>query len=498
MISYRSASGAHRIRPLPILSFLLCALILAGCPGDTAEREESTYLFRNIDLVDAVHGHRSAQSVLVRGDRIVAAGATGQIDVPAGATVIDASGKTLIPGLWDAHVHLTNTAEMVPALFSLFLVNGITYVRDTSASLDPLRPIYESAGREAPNGMAPDITISGPHIEGTQISWASSVSSESVEEAGAHVEMLADAGVDEIKLYELLPREFFHEAVSRAADRGLPVSAHVPLTMDVVEASRAGLASMEHMQNLELSCSSDWESLLEQRREMIERGAHLSGNEMRRSIHEAQRLHAIETFDRERCEEVIRTLAENGTWQVPTLTITLLERHRLYERPEWRETFNYLPGPVRADWLERADAMAGASLYEDADAYGDWISEVIPALAEAGVGFMAGTDMPLVLLTPGFSLHRELELLVEAGLTPMQVIEAATLGPARYFGLHEEQGAISEGMRADLVLLDGNPLESISNTQRINAVMRNGRLHTRTDLDRMMERLESDDGTSAR
>jgi hypothetical protein len=472
--------------------FIACnfMMFLTVCsPGPSGD--EPSFVFENISTVDAVNGLRTGQSVVITGNKIIDAGPAEDVQAPTGATLIDGSGKYMIPGLWDAHVHITNTEALRPAMFPLFIVNGITYVRDTSATFDTILPMRERA-REASqsNGMAPQVYISGPHIESEQISWASSVSAVSPEDAAAIADSLISKDIDEIKLYELLPRDIYAEVLSIANEKGYNVSAHVPLSMDVVEASEAGLASMEHMQNLELSCSSDWETLLKSRQEMIAEGAHLSGNEMRGSIHRAQRLHAIQTFDEERCEIVIQALAANNTWQVPTLTITTVADHRLFASDDWRDTFRYLPETVRLDWEERAVSMTEQEASEEDSAYAEWAYNIIPKLAEAGVGIMAGTDMPLALLTPGFSLHEELVMLVDAGLTPMQVLEAATLRPAQYFGLENEQGSISRNMIADVVILDGNPLDDISNTQRINAVMRNGHLHTRDDLDSILAQLE--------
>lgn len=124
-------------------------------------------------------------------------------------------------------------------------------------------------------------------------------------------------------------------------------------------------------------------------------------------------------------------------------------------------------------------------------AYTEWVETILPKLPELGIPIMAGTDMPLALLTPGFSLHAELELMVEAGLTPLQVLHAATVAPAEWYGLEGEQGRIAEGMAADLLLLGENPLEDISATREIEAVVRAGFLHTRSDLDAILQQLES-------
>ena len=460
-----------------------------GCTPSASEESE-VVIIKDITVIDSVDGLRANQSVMIRGNRIAEVGMAEEIDEPAGATIIDGSGKYLIPGLWDAHVHLTNTDALRSSMFPLLIANGITYVRDTAAILDSIIPILEDAEESSANGMAPDIYFIGPHIDGAQLSWGSSVSAVSPEQAESIVDSLINAGVDELKVYELISPEVYSAVLSRATSAGYNVTAHVPLAMDVIEASNAGLTSMEHMKNLEFACSSDWETLLEERRQMIADGTDKDGNELRWGIHGAQRLHAIQTQDEERCRTVLNTLAENSTWQVPTLGYIVRADHELHASDDWRDTFKYLPESVQSDWEEIAEELTARSFSEADLARADWAYGMIPKLDEAGIGIMAGTDMPLFLLTPGFSLHKELELLVRAGLTPMQAIEAATLRPAQYYGLENQQGAIAEDMLADLVILDANPLEDIANTQQINAVMRNGHLHTRNDLDNILNQLE--------
>lgn len=487
-IVINNLSGTWKIFIIFTCSFMIS---YTGCSPKASIENEAVIVFKDVSVIDAVNGLRTGQSVIVRGNQIVESGLAEEVNEPSGATIIDGSGKYLIPGLWDAHVHLTNTPAMRPAMFPLFIVNGITYVRDTSAILDLILPMRESAVEASSSqGMAPRVFISGPHIDGPQTSWASSVSAVSADQVDSIVVRLENGGIDEIKVYELLSPEIYFEVLSVANSKGYKVSAHVPLTMDVIEASEAGLASMEHMQNLELSCSSDWDSLLTARQQMIAEGTEKSGNELRGDIHRAQRLHAIQTQDEERCETVLKTLADNHTWQVPTLAFTASAEHRLYAGDGWRKTFRYLPEDVRSDWKNRAIRMSDQSPSEEGLAYANWAYDIIPRLADSGIGIMAGTDMPLSLLTPGFSLHEELALLVRAGLTPIQAIEAATLRPAQYFGLEHQQGTIAKDMMADLVLLDANPLEDITNTQRIHAVMRDGHLHTRDDLDNILEDLK--------
>ncbi|MEX0928107.1 MAG: hypothetical protein WDZ53_01795, partial [Balneolales bacterium] len=179
-------------------------IVLAGCSSTTTSDERTGILFRDIHVIDAAGGLRTGQSVLVSGNRIVEVGMTGDINAPEGARIVEGNGKYMIPGLWEAHGHLTNTREMRAAMFPLLIVNGITYFRDTSASLDKIRPFLEQAGETAMQGRAPRVFISGPHIEGSQISWDSSVSVVSTDQVEPALERLFDFGIDEIKLYDLL------------------------------------------------------------------------------------------------------------------------------------------------------------------------------------------------------------------------------------------------------------------------------------------------------
>jgi len=398
----------------------------------------------------------------------------------------------MIPGLWDAHVHLTNSENLMPAMFPLLIVNGITYVRDTAAELDLILPLLKEAEEASRlSGMASGIYITGPHMDGLQLSWASSVSAVTVEQARFIVDCLIRAGVDQLKVYDLLAPEICFEVLSLAKSKGYKVSAHVPLAMDVIEVSNAGLGSMEHMYNLEMSCSSDWDSLLKARQKMIKEGAGLSGRELREKIYHAQRLHSFKTQDEQRREIVLKTLADNDTWQVPTLTIIAPAEHRIFARDDYRKTFRYLPEPTRSEWEKGAMVRAEQTPSEEELAHAYWAYDMIPRLVKAGIGIMAGTDMPLAHLTPGFSLHEELALLVHAGLTPLQALESATLRPAQFFGLENQQGSITKGMMADLVLLEANPLEDITNTRRIWAVMRDGHLHTRDKIDEILAQLEN-------
>ena len=453
-------------------------------------------IVRNVTVIDPATGERPGMSVAIAGDTIVQV-ADDEIPSDTATVVMDGTGKYLLPGLWDAHVHFAYDPEIAPAMFNLFLANGITSVHDTGGQLETVLPWRDHArSGELP---APRVFVAGPLIDGDPRVYDGRAGRPdlgtpigSPADARQKVDELVAASVDLIKAYELLSPATFDAVVTRAAELGRPVTGHAPLSMDASDAS-VGMSSMEHLRNLELACSSEASAMLAERRDLMAAGWE-SGGSLRGSIHAARRPRAVDTQDEARCNRLVATLKANGTWQVPTLTIVMPRVTRLHARPEWRANFSYLPEPVRVRWLQRAEALTSSTPDAAAIAHADWARAMVLRLSRANVPIMAGTDTPISLLTPGFSLHEELALLVEAGLTPLQAIEAATLTPARFFGLENIMGTIAAGKQADLILLTANPLDNIRATASIDAVVRAGHLFDRATLDELLRAAPESDG----
>ena len=471
-------------------------LFLNGCSNNSVNDEKKSIIFKNVNIIDAVQGLRINQTVIIRGNKITNVRDAKKIKNFSNSTIIDASGKYLIPGLWDSHVHLVYNRNIEPVMFPLFIVNGITSIRDTGGHLDLLKAIVKKA--QQLKYTSPGVFIAGPLIDGVPSVYDGSsnampnlsISAATVAEVEHIVDSIADAGVDQIKAYEMLSPEVFIALIKRASLRGLLVTGHVPLSMDVVEASNWGLRGMEHMRNLDMSCSADFDSLLLARKKMISENEDLSGSSLRSKLHSAQRQYAVKTMDPERRDYVLEQLAKNDTWQIPTLTITTSGANRVYARESWRDNFRYLPEPVRSLWTSRTERSSEGSASPSSKKFASWAYNMVKSISDAGIKIMAGTDSPIAYLTPGYSLHEELRLLVKSGLTPMQAIESATLNPALFFGLENEMGTIKKGKLADLVLLDANPLDDISNTLRIRGVMKNGNYMNRSALDEILRKLE--------
>lgn len=487
------------MKKLFICSFSLLFLFACTSPKQLTTNASPDIVIQNVNVIDAKNGLQTGMSVFVTGNRIGQIyKANGTKFTSVNTTVIDGKGKYLLPGLWDAHVHLSFIKELTPAMFKLFLAHGITSVRDTGGQLHLVLPEREKAQKDPKN--TPRVMIAGPLLDGVPTVYDGStpnnphlgIGAGTVEKAAKNADEMLAAKVDLLKAYEMLTPEAFKTILAKGAAAGIPITGHVPLSMDVIEASNSGMSSMEHMRNLEFACSADWEELLAKRKKMLFDGQEEIGSTLRRNIHTAQRSHAVANQDANRRTKVLKVLADNETWQVPTMSIMMAGAERFNVRPDWLESFNLLPEPVRTNWRTNALKFAETPVTEARTAYANWFFEMIGHLKEANVDIMAGTDCPIFFLTPGYSLHEELALLVKGGLTPLEAIEAATTKPAEYFNMDKELGLVQEGMLADLVLLEANPLENIRNTLKINAVVRDGKLHNRAALDALKVDLMSE------
>lgn len=483
--------------------FLLFAL-LAACNSpkmaSTNAKLNPDIVLKNVHIIDAKNGLQTDMTVLIKGNKIEKVGKANGVKFNNDqAKIIDGKGKYLLPGLWDAHVHLAYEEKLTPAMFRLFLAHGITSIRDTGGQLHLVLPEREKARKDPQN--TPRVMLAGPLLDGVPTVYDGSTPSNphlgigagSVAEAEKNADEMIAAKVDLLKAYEMLTPEAFKAILAKGKKAGIPITGHVPLSMDVIAASNAGMSSMEHMRNLEFACSSDWEALLAKRKQMLFAGQNEKGSTLRRNIHTAQRTHAVANQDPVRRAKVLKTLSENETWQVPTMSIMMAGAERFNTRPDWLESFKLLPKPVKERWSTAAIKFAESPVSDATTAYANWFFEMVGHLKAAEVDIMAGTDCPIFFLTPGYSLHEELALLVKGGLTPLEAIEAATTKPAEYFKMEKELGLVQAGYLADLLLLDANPLENIRNTLKIHAVIRDGKLHDRTALDGIMTELKAGD-----
>ena len=457
---------------LVALAFLLCAIT----PSSHSEDNEVMDLaITNVSVIDVVGGGVSKQSVLVKGGKIARVLDAGET-VGQSLEVIDGTGQFLLPGLWDMHVHIVYEAQLIQQMPDLFLDYGVTSVRDTGALLANIQP--ELARWRALGAAAPDIFFSGPLLDGRLVVYDGNGRTEigrsnaTAQAARDQVAALVAAGVDFIKIYELVSPDVFVALVESAGAAKIPIAAHVPLSM-MAETAGPRVQSMEHLRNIGIACADDAESLFDAREAMIESPGDRSGYELRRDLHQSQRAIALATADAEsdRCQRVIKSL--KGTIQVPTLRLNTLPQYSPIRRSDWRDALSNVPEALANQWIETATFFAGQE-NSVSEQLSSWSLELVEAMQRAGVPIGAGTDTPIGQAIPGYSLHTELERLVDAGLSERQALFAATVVPAMFLKLEGVMGQVKPGMEADLIVLADNPFDDIRHTRTIQAVISDG------------------------
>ncbi len=450
----------------------LLVLVVAGAAG-CGDSQPVGIAITNVTVIDAENGVRQNHTVIFDGDEIIAVAPAA--DAPEAAETIDGEGKFLIPGLWDMHVHLTYDDRFTDMMPGTFLEYGITSVRDTGGLMHKLLPVVEKM--RAPGAMAPRVFFSGPLLDGEHVVYDGKSRPEigtrnaSVEMAQTNVANLKQQGVDFIKIYEMVSPEVFVALVDEANKHKLPIASHIPLSLTASEAGPR-VDSMEHLRNVELDCAENSDELLETRRQVLNSYAPGSGFELRSSLHSLQRLGAVAVLDEARCAQVLAALT--STIQVPTARLNALELIPVFEREDWAAALNGMPPDVQEEWHEAA-VLSEMNAGERDTRFGVYTLEMISRMDAAGVPIGAGTDTPIGYAIPGYSLHNELDILVRAGMAPLEALRAATMRPAEFLHLQDEMGTIDVGKRADLVLLTANPLDDITNTRKIDTVISKGR-----------------------
>ncbi len=457
------------------LSVTVMALLTAcGQPGPSGTA------ITNVTVIDAINGVRDNQTVVFDGDEITSVVSSDtELSV---AETIDGTGKFLIPGLWDFHVHLTYDDRFTDSMPALFLSYGITSVRDTGGLMRRMLPVVEKM--RAADAIAPRVYFAGPLLDGNFVVYDGDSRPEigtrnaTPDDARKMIRDLKDQGVDFIKIYEMVSPAVFDAMVETANELELPIDSHVPLSL---RASTAGpsVDSIEHLRNIEMDCASNAPELHETRLELLKNPDDLSGADLRSSLHSLQRQPAIAAYDEARCDQTIEALT--STTQVPTLRLGALNLAPPFKRDDWQDALSRIRADVRGDWTNSAAELA-ANPVEGFTQFGEWALFLTGRMHARGVPIGAGTDTPIFVSVPGYSLHSELEYLVRAGLSPLDAIKSATVVPAEFFSLQDEMGTVDIGKKADLVLLDANPLEDIANTKRIAAVISKGRLYTQNEL----------------
>lgn len=443
----------------------------------------------NATVIDGTGGPPAKNStVVLAGDRILAVGRHPETPAAAGVRVIDLAGRYVLPGLWDLHTHSAFFATTIPQLHVVHGVTGIREMWGLPETHDARKLI------EAGELLGPRIVIGSNVVDGPPGFWEGADVVATETEARAAVHRAKDAGADFVKVYSLLSPECY-AAIADEADRaGIRFAGHVPARVPVYDAVRLGQHTHEHMYNLFTSTTAD----------AADRYAMLNSlpddpedpNGWRARVQRLER-ESVAAHDPAAAAALFASMVERGVWQSPTLLVERrmsLSPETILNDPELNDLLRYIPITLREQWkafMQDRPPRTPEWVAEELE-FGDARMRLLARMADAGVDIVAGTDSGFNYVFPGVDLHKELELLVQAGLSPMRALRSATSDAARCVGLDDVSGTVSPGKQADLLVLDADPLADITNTRKIHAVIARGQYLDPAERTRILAEIEEE------
>ena len=433
--------------PARLLTMMLSMLLALPHAAVGQAPPRGTYAFMEVNVLpmDSERVLRG-QTVVVADGRIAALGPSASTRVPEGATRVDGRGKYLMPGLAEMHGHVPASRADAEEVLFLYVAAGATAVRGMQGHPSQLELEARIRSGEI---VGPRLWLAAPSLSGNSAPDAATAE-RLVREAHA-------AGFDLLKVHEGLTAEAYDAIVRTATELGLPWGGHVSQHVGVAGALEAGQSTIDHLDDY------------------IEAMQPPGSPALAASGPDRQRLLALHA-DEARIPELARATREAGVAVVPTQILWEVLRGArdpaaLADRPENR----YMPAETRAMWLERATGAYRNASREAAAREAALRQQLLKAMSDEGVLILMGTDAPQIFSVPGFSLHRELPLMVESGMTPYEVLRTGTVNVAQFFGIDDRAGTVAVGHDADLLLLDANPLEDIEAVAQTAGVMADGR-----------------------
>ncbi|TMM56891.1 amidohydrolase [Maribacter algarum] len=432
--------------------FILTIILLCACNQAQEKASPTETLISNTNIVDVRSGEiLKNRDVAIDSGKIKSiseSNANGKIFT----TVIDGSEKYLMPGLAEMHAHIpspsTNSERIEEVLF-LYVANGITTIRGMLG-----HPAHLSLRATAKEGkiISPRIFTSSPSLNGNSV--------KTIEEATEKVTAYQKAGYDFLKIHPGIQRDVFNQVVKTANEVGIPFAGHVPVDVGIRHALESKYASIDHVDGF-------LEGLVPESENVDPTKNGFFGFAF------------TPLADTSKVDELVQMAKENEVWIVSTQSLferwfAPISADELLKQPEMK----YMPGATLKNWKERKEASTDSETGFNAPQWQmfDSIRKLlIKALSKNGHGMLLGSDAPQLFNVPGFSIHHELNGMLGAGMAPLEIIQSGTINPAKYFDMEDTFGEIKEGLDADMVLLDSNPLENLNALKEISGVMLQGR-----------------------
>ncbi|MBV7529081.1 amidohydrolase family protein [Chitinophaga sp. sic0106] len=449
-------------------------------------QEAADLIIRSVQVIDVHTGKiKAGQSIVIRHDSIIAVNDDKKIKRYKAAREFDGAGKYAMPGLWDNHMHFgggDTLADENKSFLPLYLAHGVTTIRDCSADISDLVIRWRN---EVNSGalQGPTIFTSGPKLEGYKSLWLNDLEIGTSAELQQALDSLQKIKVDFVKVTDnTLKSDLYLEALREARKRGWAVSAHIPYTLTMDQVTAAGLSAVEHLGYAWKAGVKDEASLSQK----IAAGE-IKGRDINKYI--------IENFDSSAALKTYRMMAARGTAITPTLTLPHLMAWLDVDDHSHDDYLQYIGKGIEGTYawrVNRAKQDDAAAVAFRKEVFIKTAAS-LKLLQQAGVKIMAGTDAGYLnsYTYPGIGIHEELALMVKyGGITPLQALQASVINSPEY--LHKgNYGALAAGKKADVLLLNANPLADINNTQQIFAVVTKGKLLDRKALDDLLEQVRA-------
>lgn len=419
--------------------------ISKGIPGS----HSATLAIVGATLIDGRGGAPVADSaVVVHGGRIVAVGPRSKVKIPKDANIVDAKGKFLLPGLWDMHAHFEQV-EWGP----IYLAAGVTSVRDCGNEFEFITAVRDAVAQN--RGLGPRLLLAGI-VDGSGPGAIGVQRVDTPDQARMWTDRYHAAGFRQMKIYSSLKLEELKAVADEAHRLGMTVTGHVPEGLNAYQVIEAGQDQINHLHYI----------------------ADIMHTPFPKDMNRMDRMKATAdiNLDSPEATKALAFLKDHHTVVDPTLAL-----FELFGATTAKPPASFEPG-VEKIAPELAQALTDVGPPSERSEVGDKVFSkslvIVGALHHAGIPIVAGTDQAV----PGYSLHREIELYAQAGFTPMEAIQAATIVPARAMGLDKESGTVEKGKRGDLILLTANPLADIHNTRAVEYVITNGTMYHTAEL----------------
>ena len=466
------------------VSLVFTCLFIFSCKVDT--QVDYDILLKNGNVIDLETGTVSIQNILIKEGRIAKLATPGEIKNLSATQTIDATGQYILPGFWDNHVHFRGGDSLIHAnkeFLTLYIANGITTVRDAGGDLTS--SVMEWKNSIASNELlGPTIFTSGPKIDGPNSTWAGSLEVSNTGDILKALDSLQQIPVDFVKIYDSrISGDNYLNTIKEAEKRNLISSGHMPFTVTLDETISAGVDAVEHLYYVMKGCSSN-------EREITDR---LVKKEI--GFWDAMPL-LMASYSDTTAQNTFAKLKTKGVYVVPTLhigeTLSYLDEVNHENDPY----LNYMDKNIIKTYSGRIERALNASEQQTKDrkALQLFFGELAKSLHDSGVNLLAGSDSGAYnsYTYPGISLHKELEQMVSIGITPLEALKTSAYNGARFLKKDKDYGEISVNKIADIVVLNGNPLEDISQTQNIRMVIKQGKIWEQKLLKEQLQTLIKD------